>query len=192
MRCYNAKKGTCKAGSLSVDKLEPLFGEILAKLNVLALVQRSASAIHAKLEVVTGQLVAERAKLEDFANDYAARQSTTIRDLMFATEDKIALLVEQEQQCLAYLAADQIVDKADFFARLDLKSYPGRSRANSILKRLKVEVRINPAEQRFQVIKAGEGAFDILDHPVQGPRSFRRRPSLAPQFSVRIRNSCRD
>ncbi|MGJ9418096.1 recombinase family protein [Massilia sp. CMS3.1] len=162
MRCYNAKKAKCEAGSISVQSIEPVFAEILAKLNILALVQSSASAINAKLEVVTGQLVAERAKLEDFKADYAARRSNTIRDLMYETEDRIALLVAQEQQHLAGLAADQIVDKADFFARLDLHTFTGRSRANSILKRLQVEVRIDPAQRRFHVRKAGVPVFDLV------------------------------
>jgi DNA invertase Pin-like site-specific DNA recombinase len=172
MRCYNAKKGKCEAGSLSVAKLEPLFAEILAKLNVLALVQSSATAINTKLEVVTGQLVAERARLTKFKGDYATRQSSTILDLIYETEAAVEALEAQERQHLTDLAADQVIDKQDFFAKLDLHSFPGRSRANSILKRLKVEVRINPAEQRFQVVKAGEPVFDILDHPIHGLRSF--------------------
>jgi len=172
MRCYAAKKGLCEAGSLSVAKLEPLFKEILAKLNVLALVQSSASAINTKLEVVTGQLVAERAKLDDFKTAYAARRSSTVLDLIYETEAAVEALEAQERQHLTDLAADQVIDKQDFFAKLDLHSFPGRSRANSILKRLKVEVRINPAEQRFQVVKAGEPVFDILDHPIHGLRSF--------------------
>ena len=162
MRCYQAKKGKCEAGSIAVRSMEPAFKEILAKLNILALVQSSASAINAKLEVVTGQLVAERAKLEDFKADYAARRSDTIRDLLYETEDRIAALVEQEQEHLADLAADQIIDKADFFARLDLKSFPGRSRANSILKRLQVEVGIDPAQRRFHVRKAGVPVLDLV------------------------------
>jgi DNA invertase Pin-like site-specific DNA recombinase len=163
MRCYNARKGKCEAGSIAVRSIEPVFAEILAKLNILALVQSSASAINAKLEVVTGQLVAERAKLEDFKADYADRRSNTIRDLMYETEDRIALLVAQEQQHIADLAADQIVDKADFFARLDLKTFPGRSRANSILKRLQVEVGINCEQRRFHVRKAGTPVFDLIE-----------------------------
>ena len=60
------------------------------------------------------------------------------------------------------LAADKIVDKEDFFARLDLHSFPGRSRANSILKRLKVKIGINTTQQRFHVIKDGKPAFDLV------------------------------
>lgn len=161
MRCYNAKKGKCTAGSISALSLEPVFKEILAKLNVLALVQSSASAINTKLEVVTGKLIAERTKLKKFKDDYAERQSDTIRDLVYETGDRIAALETEEKKHLADLAADKIVDKADFFARLDLTSYAGRSRSNSILKRLQVEVGINTNQLRFHIRKAGASVFDI-------------------------------
>ena len=163
MRCYAAKKAKCDAVSISVQRIEPVFAEILAKLNILALVQSSASAINAKLEVVTGQLIAERAKLSDFKAAYAARRSQTVLDLLYETEAAVASLVALEQQYLAELAADQIIDKADFFARLDLHSFPGRSRANSILKRLQVEVGIDTAQRRFHVRKAGVPVFDLVE-----------------------------
>jgi len=171
MRCYSAKKGKCAAGSIAVLSLEPVFKEILAKLNVLALVQSSASTINAKLEVVTGQLIAERAKLSDFKAAYATRRSQTVLDLLYETESAIASLMALEQQYLTDLAADQIVDKAEFFARLDLTSFPGRSRANSILKRLQIEVGIDTAQRRFHVRKAGIPVFDLTDgaaYPANG------------------------
>jgi DNA invertase Pin-like site-specific DNA recombinase len=161
MRCYNARKGKCEAGSISVASCEPVFAHILAKLNILALVQSSANAVNTKLEVVTGKLVAERAKLADFKATYAAKRSSTILDLIYETEAYIEALAEQERTYLATLAADQIVDTTDFFAKLDLRSTPGRSRANSILKRLKVSVLINPTQYRFSVVKDDQRAFDV-------------------------------
>jgi DNA invertase Pin-like site-specific DNA recombinase len=162
MRCYAAKKAKCDAGSIQVNKLEPVFKEILAKLNILALVQSSASEINAKLEVVSGKLVAERAKLADFKNAYAKRRSETVLSLIYETEEAVEALETQEKDYMTDLAADKIVDKEDFFARLDLHSFPGRSRANSILKRLKVKIGINTIQQRFHVIKDGKPAFDLV------------------------------
>ncbi|MBQ5946410.1 recombinase family protein [Massilia sp. ST3] len=164
MRCYNAKKGKCTAGSIAVARTEQVFKQILAKLNVLALVKSSANAINTKLEVVTGQLVAERAKLADFKRDYAAKRSLTVLDLVIETEAVIEALVKQEQTLTSDLAADQIIDKEEFFAKLDLHSFPGRSRANSILKRLTVQVDIDTAENRYRVFKDGEPVFEIVDH----------------------------
>lgn len=162
MRCYAAKKAKCDAGSIQVNKLEPVFKEILAKLNILALVQSSASEINAKLEVVSGKLVAERAKLADFRSAYATRRSGTVLSLIYETEEAVEALEVQEKDYMTDLAADKIVDKEDFFARLDLHSFPGRSRANSILKRLKVKIGINTTQQRFHVIKDGKPAFDLV------------------------------
>ncbi len=162
MRCYNAKKGKCMAGSISVRSIEPIFPEILAKLNILALVQSSTTAINAKLELVTGQLLAERAKLNDIARDYADTRSPTLRGMLLETESAVLALEAREQAYLADLAADQIIDKADFFARLDLKTYVGRSRANSILKRLKVETLIDTAQPRFSILKDSQSQFDLF------------------------------
>ncbi|MBB6135989.1 DNA invertase Pin-like site-specific DNA recombinase [Massilia aurea] len=162
IRCYSAKRGKCEAVSIRLDKLEPVFKEILAKLNILALVQSSASEINAKLDVVTGKLAAERAKLKRFRGDYATRDSETILSLIYEAEDVVKALEKQEKDYIADLAADQIVDKADFFSRLDLESFTGRSRANSILKRLKVQIGINTSHQRFHIVKDGKPAFDLV------------------------------
>jgi chorismate mutase len=168
MRCYNAKKGICTAGSIRADTLEPVFKEMLAKLNVLALVQSSARAISSKLDAVIGELIGERAKLAEFAADYKARASATIRDLIYEAEATIARLEASEATLHADLAADEVIDKADFIARLDLESYPGRSRANNILKRLKVEVMIDTTTPRFHVHKDSQPEFDLhLDRASQ-------------------------
>ena len=161
LRCYNAKKGICTAGSIRADSLEPIFKEILAKLNVLALVQSSASTINAKLEVVTGKLIGERAKLKEFKDAYASKRSATVLDLIYETEVTIDTLETEESGYVADLAADQIIDKDDFFARLDLETYVGRSRANSILKRLKVATLIDTAQPRFSVVKDAQPQFDL-------------------------------
>ncbi len=154
-------KGTCTAGSIRVDSLEPVFKEILAKLNVLALVKSSASTINSKLTIVTGQLVAERAKLKGIKAVYAAKQSPTILDLIYEADATIAVLKTQEDDFSAELAADEIVDKEDLFSRPDLETYAGRSRANRILKRLKVEVLIEPSEPRFSFLKDLQSQFDL-------------------------------
>jgi len=168
LRCYNAKKGLCTAGSIRAEMLEPVFKEMLAKLNVLALVQSSASTINAKLSAVLGELIGERAKLAKLKAAYKERQSETVLSLIYEAEDAIATLAAQEEQHNADLAADQIVDKEDFFARLDLESFAGRSRANSIVKRLKVAVAINTATHSYGVDRDGVRILDIIDSPIHG------------------------
>lgn len=172
MRCYNAKKGLCTAGSVRADTLEPVFKEMLAKLNVLALVQSSASTINAKLEAVTGELIGERAKLAKLKTTYKERQSDTVLSLIYETEDIIAALVAQQDKHNADLAADQIVDKADFFARLDLASFAGRARANSILKRLKIQVFIDAPANLYGVNRDGIRVLDIYYNADSGDLNF--------------------
>lgn len=172
MRCYAAKKGKCKAGSINVAITEPIFKEILAKLNILALVQSSASTVNAKLEVLAGKLIAERVKLAKFKSDYAKRQSDTILELIYETGDTINALEVEEQAYVSELATNQIIDKEEFFSKLDLSSYPGRSRANSILKRLKVEILINTANQTYRVMRERQIAFDVVNNKERGPLAY--------------------
>jgi hypothetical protein len=85
-------------------------------------VQSSSTAIAAQLEAVTGKPIAEREKLAEFAAAYKKRQSGTVLDLIYEAEAAIQRLEADDVRLHAELAADQIVDKADFFARLDLES----------------------------------------------------------------------
>jgi DNA invertase Pin-like site-specific DNA recombinase len=168
MRCYSAKKRMCTAKQIRINKSELVFKEMLAKLNILALVQSSASSLSAQLESVIGQLIGERAKLAEYKAAYQGRRSTTVFDLICETEDAIGTLDAQELALTASLAADTIVDKSDFFARLDLESYKGRSRANSILKRLKIQVSIDTLGNYYGIDRDGKRVLDILDSPDHG------------------------
>lgn len=161
IRCYSALKGVCPAKRTRVDESEQFFKEMLAKLNILALVQHSSSTIAANLEATVGQLVIERAKLAGYKKSYKDRSSQVLLELMYEAEDTITRLEAQESTQQAELAADEIVDKDDFFARLDLASYAGRSRANGILKRLSIEVGIDTATPTYHVRKNGEAQFDL-------------------------------
>ena len=70
------------------------------------------------------------------------------------------------------LATNQIIDKDEFFAKLDLKTVPGRSRANSVLKRLKVSVLIDPAQHQYDVVKDGVLAFVAIDRLADSPAFY--------------------
>lgn len=173
MRCYNAKKGVCTAASVKVEKSEKVFKEMLAKLNVLALVQSSSSSINAKLEATTGQLIRERSKLKEFKLALMEKYSKTIHDIVSEIEETIKTLEARENEFLAELAVDSIVDKEDFFSRLDLESFAGRSRANSILKRLSIKVRIETFYGFYRVQREGKEVLvlqytddeEIVFHP---------------------------
>lgn len=168
MRCYNAKKGVCTAKQIRLDKSEVVFKEVLAKLNILALVQSSASSLNAQLDAVVGHLIGEREKLAEFKAAYKKRPSATVLDLIYEAEATVSTLEAQESDITAHLAADAVIDKADFFARLDLESYESRARASGILKRLNIEVHVDTAQLRFHVRKAGVPVFDLVDRGADG------------------------
>ena len=161
LRCSSALKGVCPAKRTRVDESEQFFKEMLAKLNILALVQHSSSTIAANLEATVGQLVAEREKLAEYRKAYQKRRSDTVLELIYEAEDTITRLEAMEASQQAELAADEVVDKEDFFARLDLTSYAGRARANGILKRLSIDVGIDTATPTYHVRKAGQPQFDM-------------------------------
>jgi hypothetical protein len=87
-------------------------------------------------------------------------------------EEELAKLQQQREELLQALATDTIEDKNTFFAKLDLKSRDGRVRANGLLKRLKILVFFDPAEQRYEVVKDGVLAFVVIDRKTDGPPDF--------------------
>lgn len=167
LACYQSRKGVCDAKMVRLDKSEIVFREILAKVGNLSLVQASASSLDQQLRAVIGQLTAEQVNLEDYQAALGSRYSLTLDNLSHASEQKIAVLQNEKATLEAALAADTIIDKEAFFAKLDLMSYEGRAQANGLLKRLKIKVAIgrNSVTTDYILLKEGEGVLGIIYYP---------------------------
>lgn len=140
LRCYEAAKGRCQAKAIRLDRSEEVFKELLTKVNSLSLVQSDARSLQAQLNELEGRIAVLQRDMTENLEFLRARPSPAIRALVADADDEIARLEEKRVELEKALAADRITDKADFFARLDLESYEGRSRANELLQRLSILV----------------------------------------------------
>lgn len=164
LHCFHARKGLCTAKAIRLDQSEIIFKEVLAKVDSLSLVQDSSAAISKQLSEIEARLSEQNVNLSGLRELLRGNKSPTIRDLVLDCEQEISNLKEQKETLHAALAADTITDKSTFFARLDLDSYEGRSRANSLLKRLKVGITISKDSNRttYIVSQAGKILIGII------------------------------
>jgi DNA invertase Pin-like site-specific DNA recombinase len=145
LHCYKARKGLCTGKMVRLDHSEEVFKFMLAQLDSLSLVQDSSGKISKELAEVEGRLHEQRVTLEEFKAALRVRRTVTVLELVDETEDEIKGLSIRREELLASLAVEKIGSYQDFLSKLDLVSKPGRSRANTLLQRLKVVVYIGSA-----------------------------------------------
>jgi hypothetical protein len=177
LHCSRARKGLCKAKAVRFDRSEIAFREMLAKVDSLALVQDSSAKLGKELSAVEGRLAEQRDKLRQFKADLKTRYTSVVSELVHETEQEVKGLIAQRDSLQAALASESITSKEDFFAKLDLVSYEGRARANALLKRLKVQVKVRRIGDAYfySVIRAGIPQVDISEkdgHAVSVPMNL--------------------
>lgn len=143
LHCFKARKGLCEAKAIRLDFSEKYFAEILAKLDSLPLVRDSSQKIEKDLARVNAIISEKKVKLTDYVALFEAKPSTSVNDLISRTEQEIKVLEDEGETLFVALAEEEITDKSQFLAKLDLVSYEGRSRANTLLKRLQITVLID-------------------------------------------------
>jgi DNA invertase Pin-like site-specific DNA recombinase len=163
LHCINARKGLCTAKAIRIELAEEVYAEVLARVDSLALVQASSTAISKELSELTGRLFEQETKLAEYRDFLAERPTATAYKLAADCEDAIAIMVTKQKELHKALAAEKIIDTDDFISRLDLASYEGRYRANALLKRLKVRVLIDSmvSPARYHVYQNDTQLIDI-------------------------------
>lgn len=164
LQCYSAKKGQCQSGSIRIEQTEAVFKEVLVNVDSMSLVSGRSTETRKSLEVAEGhsQVVAD--KLQQATEVYRAVATV-------AGAKRIQELESEHAQCLAtrdelrqQLASHRVISKEDFFKQIDLVTYEGRAAANSLLKRLDLQVlfkRHNPSHFQCWVLdKSDEAVTD--------------------------------
>lgn len=173
LRCYNAARGVCKGTKqVPLPRSEEVFRELLAKVDSLSLVQTSAASIQKALAALKGREaeVSERlAELSAQLLSLGTKLPATLVQVVGTLETELAENRAQQEALQVDLQREQIVDKEDFFARLDLMSYEGRYRANALFKTLGLLIFIKNISGKFVyllVSKAGNqiGVYDLGDN----------------------------
>lgn len=143
--CSNKRKGLCDAPAHKMERSEAVFKQMLVQLGTRTLVEDDTASLQKELATVNGKLLELRALQERHT---AALQkfdaSTAIYGLVVKAEQDIKVQEARRDVLLATLAADRVMDKSAFLAKLDLVlvERDDRERANALLKHLKVVVHI--------------------------------------------------
>lgn len=142
LQCQSRRKGTCDAKSIRLEPAELVFREVLVKVGDKSLVQESSAKQRTLLQATESKLRAEQSKQTLSQSIYEEAPSLAVAKTLQKHEEAIATYQSEIAILSASLATDSIIDKDDFFAKLDTHTYEGRSRANSLLKRLNIRVYI--------------------------------------------------
>lgn len=177
--CSNAKKGMCGNKLLRVDESELMFREILAKVDSLELVQDSSASTSRDISTVETQLARQYERKEKLMAALEADVSTGLTELLIRCETKIKELQTHKETLSLALASQNIINKEEFFASLDLVTYENRYRANALLIRLEIKVHIDAKKPvRYYVERNNQALIEIYNDGHQ-PIII---PSTADQF----------
>jgi hypothetical protein len=168
---------------------------MLARLGTLALVKDSSADIERALKAKQGMLTEAQNRLEKVANlllegDASETIGRTVRQI----EIQVKTLEKECDTLKSDLAAEQSIGWNDFLERLDLVSYAGRDRANTLLKRRGIVVLIGPSG--YAVTENGHPLFAMDYREGEAgyllPGGFARLPTFLPVSEVQSHADAED
>lgn len=174
LRCFRNIQGLCPAKPILLPRSEEVFREILAKVDSLALVQSNQGKLQRQIAVCDGRIAEAQERIESLQSqilNLSGALPVSIISVMQRLEEDLSRHQQERDSLKEDIAREQIINKDEFFSRLDLVSYEGRARANSLLKSLSVEVAIErigelrgkKAPVHYRVSKKGLPIFSFLD-----------------------------
>ncbi|MEB3899436.1 recombinase family protein [Pseudomonas putida] len=135
-KCSKTTRGLCDAGIISAPRTEEVFKEILTKVDSLSLVQDSSGSLQKSLQVIEGRIASLKARQVDAEASHAEFPSRITAKLLHELEADISVLESEHTTINEQLASNKVMNKDDFFKKLDLVSFEGRVAANNLIKRL--------------------------------------------------------
>jgi DNA invertase Pin-like site-specific DNA recombinase len=151
LQCYSAKKGKCRNGSIRIEQSETVFKEILTNVDSMSLIHGRSAEVRRNLEIEEGKLALIASKLEQATEVQAAYFSLAGAKLLHDLEQEHAHSLQAREELRAQLASHRVISREDYFRQLDLVTYEGRAAANSLLKRLGIQVQLKRNDtNRFQ------------------------------------------
>jgi hypothetical protein len=183
--CSGKVSGKCtEAKNVRADASEEVFKELLVKVDSMSLIKSDKAAVLTQLQAVEGKLVVQRQKLKEHTDAAALYAGVaTIYGLIATAEATINQLVAEKAELEEKLAQDLIAedDKEKFFSMLDLKGYEARQRANALLKRLGILVRITGGDEPIYTASRPEEVR--FPHPDGGTFLFSNRSDFLQLIS---------
>lgn len=143
--CYKARLGMCtEARYIRLDLAEQYFKEMLAKIDSMALVQSSNNELERALLDAKVTLSNYQADVDYFMQQMRSPEtrSTSMAVLMSEAEQAARLAESKVKDVESLFAKETIIDKEEFFKRLDLITPEGRRNANMLVKQVRVEASV--------------------------------------------------
>lgn len=169
LQCYSAKKGQCQSGSIRIEQTEAVFKEILANVDSMSLIHGKSAEIRKSLEVAEGHLQVVADKLQQATEVYTAVATIAGAKRIQELESEHAQYLAARDKLRGQLASHRVNNKDDYFKQLDLVTYEGRAAANSLLKRLGIQVqfrRDNPSRFQCWVLDKSDEAVTEVIHQI--------------------------
>jgi DNA invertase Pin-like site-specific DNA recombinase len=169
MVCSAKRRGICK-GSFSVrsDRSEEAFKELLVKVGALGLIQSDAAAITDGMALVDAALHKEQTIRASHMKKLAEHEGMDFLYELVATADRNIKRLKAEREELEAKHAEQTAsqsDKAWLLANIPLTERDDRQRANALLCRLGVTVRIAGGDMpTFVALQNGKPFLQLTVH----------------------------
>lgn len=165
LRCYGSAKGRCTNKIVELGRSERAFMEILAKVDSLSLIQDSQAKIRKDISKIDLQLAKIKQRQTQMEKQILALDDdlpSFIMETASRLEKESKELKAHRNELKRESQREKIINKEDFFSRLDLFTFEGRARANYLLKALKVEVKIERAEDKVSYGVEVEGVLTFI------------------------------
>ncbi|MFL1387066.1 recombinase family protein [Pseudomonas tritici] len=175
LRCSATAKGECKSRLVRLDLADIAFREILAKLNSGVLVKDSSRDLKRKVSELSGRVISVEQKLAEIEQIMAEEPSVTLSRTAASKEAELDVLKVRLNEAKMEASQNLIFNKEDFFDKLDLNTYEGRSAANAFIKNSKRKVKVTTDESGhwFTVFDSEEPTFPFFSVLVGVDRTVR-------------------
>ncbi|MDI3247710.1 MULTISPECIES: recombinase family protein [unclassified Pseudomonas] len=151
LRCYGSAKGRCTNKLVELGRSERAFMEILAKVDSLSLIQDSQAKIQKEISRVDLQITKikkRQAEIESQILDVNDDLPSFVMQAASRFDQELKELKKQRNELKRDSQREKIINKEDFFSKLDLVTFEGRAKANYLLKALKVKVCIERLDDK--------------------------------------------
>jgi hypothetical protein len=159
--CYKSRLGQCEGKYVRFEVAEQYVREVLVKIDSMSLVGRSDAEFErtlAQAKIKQGNHQRDVDFYTDMIRNPDTRSSATAM-LLADAERAVRVQELQIEDLNRQIAKELIVDRDEFFRRLDLVTPEGRNRANALLKQLQVQALVD--QSTFHIVQGGTPLFDV-------------------------------